>query len=165
MIIRESNMDFKFEEANIFHIEKSGVYQQVGKNVKICEFIVKLKGKILFIEAKNSFSNPQKETFDKNIHDIYQKILNSLLLYSGILLGRPYKILEKLPENLNSLKDKKLGLILIIKNHRKEWLIPIDDKLNSLFHSIKKVFLIDFFKVLNEETAEKYGLIHSDQKQ
>ena len=79
-------MDFKFEEANIFHIEKSGVYQQVGKNVKICEFIVKLKGKILFIEAKNSFSNPQKETFDKNIHDIYQKILNSLLLYSGILL-------------------------------------------------------------------------------
>ena len=70
-----------------------------------------------------------------------------------------------MPENLNSLKDKKLGLILIIKNHRKEWLIPIDDKLNSLFHSIKKVFLIDFFKVLNEETAEKYGLIHSDQKQ
>lgn len=158
-------MDFKFKKENIFHIEKSGVYQQVGKNVKICEFIVKLKGKILFIEAKTTFSNPQKGTFDKDIQDIYQKILNSLLLYSGILLGRPYKSLEKLPENLNSMKDKKIGLILIIKNHKKEWLISIDEKLNLLFYSIKKVFLIDFFKVLNEEIAEKYGLIHSDQKQ
>ena len=63
------------------------------------------------------------------------------------------------------MKDKKIGLILIIKNHKKEWLISIDEKLNLLFYSIKKVFLIDFFKVLNEEIAEKYGLIHSDQKQ
>ena len=115
-------MDFKFKKENIFHIEKSGVYQQVGKNVKICEFIVKLKGKILFIEAKTTFSNPQKGTFDKDIQDIYQKILNSLLLYSGILLGRPYKSLEKLPEK--TLPGHRAMIEMYIAND-KSWLREI----------------------------------------
>ena len=42
--IAESEMNFgDFDETNIFHIEKSRIYKELGTGIKIVEFILKYK--------------------------------------------------------------------------------------------------------------------------
>ena len=42
--ISESEMNFgDFDETNIFHIEKSRIYKELGTGIKIVEFILKYK--------------------------------------------------------------------------------------------------------------------------
>ena len=58
-IISESEMSFgKFDEADLFHIEDSNLYQTLGSGVKTVEFILKYKeDSIVFLEAKKSCPN------------------------------------------------------------------------------------------------------------
>jgi len=54
--ITESGMDFVAD--NAFHIEKSEVYAKLKDNIKTVEFIRAKGDKLLFMEAKSSFPNP-----------------------------------------------------------------------------------------------------------
>ena len=97
----ESGMTFSFADSDVFQIEKSPTYLDLQNGIKVCECIAadSAKAQIFLIEAKSSFSNPQNnlEHFSSNVSDITEKFINSLLLYYGLLLKRPYKTFSELP--------------------------------------------------------------------
>ena len=53
-IISESEMNFgKYDEANLFHIEDSKIYKDIGTGIETVEFILKHnENSIVFLEAK-----------------------------------------------------------------------------------------------------------------
>lgn len=58
-VITESEMNFgKFDEADVFHIEDSQIYKNLGSGIKTVEFILKYdENSIVFLEAKKSCPN------------------------------------------------------------------------------------------------------------
>lgn len=51
--IQESDMNFRsFEKKDIFYIEKSALYNPLGENVKMAEFILKKNNRIIFLGVK-----------------------------------------------------------------------------------------------------------------
>ena len=58
-VITESGMNFgKFDDADIFHIEDSQIYKNLGSGIRTVEFILKYDEKsIVFLEAKKSCPN------------------------------------------------------------------------------------------------------------
>lgn len=165
----ESGMTFLFTDSDIFQIEKCPTYLDIQKGTKVCECIVadSTKAQILLIEAKSSFSNPQnnKEHFSNNVSDITEKFINSLLLYYGLLLKRPYKTFSELPENLQLstfvTKRHRIIPVLIINNFEKEWLPPVKEALNNKIkqYSFSKILLLEDTQVLTKEMAIKLNIV------
>lgn len=57
--IPESDMLFgEFNEEDLFHIEKSNIYKDIGSNIKTVEFILKQKNNIILLEAKKAVLMP-----------------------------------------------------------------------------------------------------------
>lgn len=58
-VITESEMNFgKFDEADVFHIEDSQIYKNLGSGIKTVEFILKYdENSIVFLEEKKSCPN------------------------------------------------------------------------------------------------------------
>lgn len=127
------------------------------------EMICRKGNQLFFIEAKSSSPKPGDEVkFPEFISEICEKFTNSILLYSGMQLNRPYTTIETLPNNLSLLGTSNsipINLTLIINGHEKEWLIPIHDKLNIALLALKKTFAIKNIKVINHETALRHKLI------
>jgi len=158
----ESGMIFRFPAKDCFHIEKSSTYLSISSYVKICECIVRKNNSIIFIEAKSSFARKQsKDDFKKNVKDICDKFYNSILLYAGLLIGRPYNDYSTIPENLQipNIREKKIKIYLIISNFEIGWVKEIDEVINQELTSLKRVFCISDIKVINDSMASKHGLI------
>lgn len=59
----------KFDEAELFHIENSRIYKNLGSGIKTVEFVLRQnKNSIIFLEAKkscpnaaNRYESPKKE--------------------------------------------------------------------------------------------------------
>jgi hypothetical protein len=161
--IEESGMTFSFNENDLFHIEKCATFSAMSQGVKIVEFIVNQSERLVFIEAKKSSPKPDKDNvdFDIFITEIYEKFQNSLLLYIGLMLSRPFSTQSIIPKNhsINQLKHAKIQFYLIINGHKDEWLPPIDEALNLRLKAVKKCFAISSIKVLNDKMALNYNLI------
>ena len=97
-VIVESGMSFVAD--NVFHIEESPLYKRLGKKVKSVEFVRSKGNKLLFVEAKSSFPNPNSltpnpnkgnkigsELFRDEIFDLCEKFIHSLNLYSSVEVG------------------------------------------------------------------------------
>ena len=165
----ESGMTFSFSDSDIFQIEKSPTYLSLKSGTKVCECIVvdSSKTKILLIEAKSSFSNPKSnmEHFSSNVRDITEKFINSLLLYYGLLLNRPYKQYSEIPKNLQlnefSEHQYKIIPILVINDFEKAWLPPVKEALNSKMKGLafSRLLLLEDTQVLTKEMAIKFGIV------
>ncbi|MCD8118841.1 MAG: hypothetical protein LUE29_05065 [Lachnospiraceae bacterium] len=170
MIIYESGMNFgKYEEADVFQIEKSSQYMEklMPNGVKSCEFIRRKANKIYFIEAKTSCPNQitaetqeeKKEKYRKYVDDITQKMRNSLDLYANILLNRypndgvGAHLMEK------DLSSSEIKLVLVVKNAEKAWLEPFEDVFNKLLRDELKIWKIPRVFVINEQMAKEKGLV------
>jgi hypothetical protein len=160
----ESKMLFVWDENDCFRIEKSEAVLGLGDGIKICEFVANWSGTIIFVEAKSSFPHPDSTgDFQGLIQNIYEKFLNSLLIYAGILVGRPYANAATLPSRLSleSIRGARFRFHLVIRGHRDEWLVGVDEALNQKFVAIVPAFAIDSIKAINEKTALAHGLIRS----
>ena len=168
--IVESGMQFGiYAEENVFRIEKSAQYQKklMPHGVKCCEFLLLRDNTILFIEAKTS--NPmeitadtpeeKKKKYNKYIAEIVDKMTHSVLLYANILLcrydsgGVPAKLMN------HDLSDKEIKLVLVVKNAKTEWLIPLRDKLRSELRVFCAIWRINDLFVINELTARQKHLV------
>lgn len=169
-VIEESGMRFgEYDIDNIFQIEKSHQYtDKLRQNeVKCCEFILFRDDTLIFIEAKTT--NPREITaessvekirkYNEYISDILTKMRHSLLMYANILLDRIPNdgispvFLEK------GLSDRKIKLILVVKNAEISWLLPLSEKLNREFSSEMQIWNISRFFVLNEEQAKRKNIV------
>ena len=97
-VITESEMNFgKFDEINLFHIEDSKIYKDLGSGIKTVEFILKYDEKsIVFLEAKkscpnadNRYESAEKERkFEEYYSSITEKFIESLQIYLAMILDK-----------------------------------------------------------------------------
>ena len=64
--IAESEMNFgDFDETNIFHIEKSRIYKELGTGIKTVEFILKYKKDYSNVNCLESMAHSLFKEFDR----------------------------------------------------------------------------------------------------
>lgn len=162
--IIESNMHFgEFDEKRVFQIEASELYRNIGKGIKVVEFISASDvSKLEFVEAKSSSPRPLKnnrERFDEYIDEIYSKFVDSFNLYYSSIFRRN--------RGYNEMSNEFFGLdnsivkfifILVIKDHKKEWLMPINEALKKRMIKHSSIWKSKVI-VLNEDGAKKQGLV------
>ena len=120
--IIESGMSFVTD--NVFYIEKSPLYKDLGESIRSVEFIRVKNENLLLVEAKTTFPNPDNPSEDNlmkfrtEIEDICDKFIHSLNLLSSVEIGLAGDVYDE----AFSLPDKvTLVFILVIKNHQLEW--------------------------------------------
>lgn len=164
MIITESEMNFgPFDENDVCYIEKSKLYQKLGENVKIAEFIFKKRNSIVFVEAKKTAPNPNGESpenFPDYISKISQKLNNTFNLFLSAKLNIAEDIKEEVKNfiSLDEISSRKISFRLVIKDAEKGNLRPIQDALQKELLAQSKIWKIEV-KVINEEIAKKYNLV------
>jgi hypothetical protein len=158
-IITESGMDFIAD--NTFHIEKSDIYTKLKNGIKTVEFIRAKENKLLFVEAKSSFPNPNNPTsitkFQSEIEDICNKFIHSLNLYASIVIGVNMQLL---PDFQSAIKVS-LNFVLIFNNFEHKWCIPVEKALTNQLRKSECIAKIwkPTVLVINHETATKQNLI------
>ena len=169
-VIPESGMNFgKYDEKNLFHIEKSEIYKKLGDGIPTVEFILKYNGNnIIFLEAKkscpnatNRYESKEKERkFEEYYDSITEKFIASLQIYLAAIMDR-YQDTSEIGDNLqsvNNMKDVKLKFVLVIKNAEDiTWLAGPLAELRARLLKIRKIWGVEVM-VLNEELAGEYNL-------
>ena len=170
-VITESEMNFgKFDETDLFHIEESKIYKDLGSGIKTVEFILKYdENSIVFLEAKKSCPNAanrneskeKEQKFEEYYSSVTKKFLASLQIYLALILGK-FQNLEEVGDNLkqiNNMKDIQLKFILVIKNAEDiTWLAGPLAELKARLLQIRKIWDVKIV-VLNKELAREYKLI------
>ncbi|MBF0549075.1 MAG: hypothetical protein HQK60_00940 [Deltaproteobacteria bacterium] len=175
--IGESKMTFgPYPDGHCFYIEKSATYQKIQQGVKMAEFLLLRfsHGKppvVWVVEAKESAPHPETEGdetkagFDKFIADVREKLVNAFSLCVASCLKRHAQAEEELPEPYKALDLSDVGVrfVLVIKNHKDDWLDPIRDALRKSFQATVKTWALSptSVVVLNEVLARQHGLILS----
>ena len=157
--ITESGMDFIVD--NAFHIEKSDIYTKLNESIKTVEFIRAKDDKLLFVEAKSSFPNPNNPksfvNFQSETDDICDKFVHSLNLYASILVG----VNEQLMSDFNSADRVYLDFVLVLNNFEKSWCVRIKDAITNQLRKSKCMAKIwkPEVSVINCEMAQRLNLI------
>lgn len=160
----------KFEETNLFYIEKSNIYKNLGSGIKAVEFVLRQnENSIIFLEAKKSCPNAanryeseiKEEKFEEYYSSISGKFIESFQIYLAAILNR-FQDVSEIGDDLkvvNSFKDIQLKFILVIKNAVDvAWLASPRAELENRLFQMRKIWDIKIV-VLNEELADKYHLL------
>jgi len=159
-VITESGMDFIAD--NSFHIEKSSIYTELSKQrIRSVEFVRAKDDKILFVEAKTTFPNPNNpntenpEKFQSGINEICDKFIHSLNLFSAVKVGVAE---NSFPADFVTPEKASMAFILVIKNHELKWCRKIKAALTAALPSfLKKIWKPEIY-VINQNVARKYNL-------
>ena len=169
-IITESEINFgKFDETDLFHIENSQIYKDLGSGIKTVEFILKYdENSIVFLEAKKSCPNAanryeseeKEQKFEEYYSSVTEKFMASLQIYLAAILDK-FQNTEEIGDKLrtvDSMKDIQLKFILVVKNAKDiSWLAGPLAELRARLLQIRKIWGVDIV-VLNEELAGEYKL-------
>lgn len=173
--IIESGMKFgPYPAGKCFYVEKSQCYDKLQDGVKMAEFLL-LKPQqqglaVWIVEAKTSGPNPNPDpdsntasNFLMYIEEICDKFSNAFLLAIATRLGRHPNANDELPDDFKNLDLQSTGFrfVLVIKNHRADWLEPVKRELVRALKKIVKTWSLhpDPIVVLNQELAKEHGLI------
>lgn len=162
LLVRESGAVFgPFDEARFYYVEKSDSYNRLGKNFSTVEFIfMNRKNQLCFVEAKSSSprQNGNPERFEAWITGVAAKFCDSLQLFLTVYIER------RAEANLGSairhadIKTLPIKFILVIPNHRPEWLAPIQNALKQRLYKTTAMWNVGV-AVMNEDLAKEYGMI------
>lgn len=159
----------KFDERDLFHIEDSKIYKDLGSGIKTVEFILKYNEKsIVFLEAKKSCPNvanryeseEKEQKFEEYYASITEKFIASLQIYLATILDKfenTGEVGDKL-RIVSSMKDIQLKFILVVKNAEDiTWLAGPLAELKARLLQIRKIWGVEI-AVLNEKLADEYKL-------
>ena len=158
-VITESNMGFITD--NAFYIEKSKLYTDLGEGVRSVEFVRVKNNNLLFVEARETFPNPENpidanlNRYNSQIEEICEKFVHSLNLFSSAKVGIAN---ERLPDGLSLPTKSSLVFVFVIKNHKSKWCKPIRKKLISILPEYLNKIWNPTVYVINHETVIKRGL-------
>jgi hypothetical protein len=167
--IRESEMDFGAYEINdLFRIETSRIYKDLGSGVRTVEFILKQNNNILFVEAKKSCPNAankdesheKKVKFEEFYSEMLEKFVDSLQVFLASLTER-YSDTSEVGMNLvgqKTLKNINLRFVLVITSAKLEWLAGPKAMLEEILIKYRRIWNVQVV-VLNQELAREYKLI------
>jgi len=163
ILVEESGVRFgPFAPEDFFYMEKSDAYRKLGPGFSTVEFlIVDSRRKFVFVEAKSSAPNPgAKETsgLDEFIEEISAKFQDSYQLFLASVSGR--RVSREIGENVRRFETASAGIkfVLVIPEHRLEWLAPLSDALKRRLRKTIHMWNIDV-AVINGELARQYRLI------
>jgi hypothetical protein len=163
--IEESGMSFgPFSEDNVFAIESSPLFTNLGKGLKIAEFVLlrdftNRPQEAWVVEAKSSAPKEHTDYVD----EIRQKFTNSIQLTFASCLKRHRNATELLPPGfLNlDLENCPIKCILVVRNFPKAWLDPLQKALIKEMNSLVKTMGLKpgSVVVINDEMARGRNLI------
>lgn len=168
--IVESGMTFgPFLEEHCFYIEKSTAYNKLQNGMQMAEFILIQpdKNMLLVVEAKSSSPNPtnteSSQQFRDFIQEITDKLSNALTFWLALYLERHAEHKGEMSSYFKDIafNSVEIVLLLIIKGHKKEWLVPLKDALQKNLNSTCKIWSLKVV-VLNERLAQRYNLIQQN---
>lgn len=173
--IKESSMIFgEFESDEFFCIEKCRQYtNNLSHNgVKIAEFILHRKNKLIFLEAKTTCPNAavrdkhHSNRFKEYTDEIVEKLQNALDLYANIYLTQcaDDDIPTKFTANNFFKNDTEKVFVLVVKSAETKWLIPYQEELNKVLQTKMKIWKIKHLLVINEEQAIRKNLAVPSQE-
>jgi hypothetical protein len=160
--ITESGMNFIAD--NVFHIEKSPLYTRLRGNVKSVEFVRAKGRKLMFVEARSSFSKPddtddeKSARFREEVGEICYKFEHSLNLYSSVEVGVAD---GDFPAGFKPADKVSLVFILVINGFKTAWCDPIKKALRNQVRQsrcIANIWKPEIF-VINDKTAAARKLI------
>ena len=168
--LSESGLEFgPFDDDLCFPVERSKLYAGLGEGIKMVEFMLVRPGKngvtnLLCVEAKTTMPQQGNQPrFDESFTEIRDKMLNALLLFLGARLGRHAGAADELPAGMRELDLATAGVkfVLVVSNARKDWLDPLQNKMNNVMRPIVKTFNLDPLSVVvvDPAGARKHGLI------
>ena len=171
-VITESDMNFgEFQEDDLFHIENSQIYKELGSGVQTVEFVLRYdKNSIVFLEAKKSCPNAanrlESKDKEKKFEDYYssvtEKFIASLQIYLAAILNR-YGETSEIGDRLwlsHQMKNMQLKFILVVKNAEDvAWLAGPLAELKARLLQVRKIWKVEV-AVLNEELAKKQKLAY-----
>jgi len=159
-VISESGMDFIAD--NTFYIEESTLFKNIGDGIKSVEFIRVIDDKLLFVEAKTTFPNPNNPSIDNyqkflsEANDICEKFIHSLNILASVKVCTTEEVF---PDDFILPEKVIIVFILVIKNHELKWCKPIKKKIiSTLPLYLKKIWKPEIY-VINKNMAIKYNLI------
>jgi len=163
--VKESGMEFgPFDDNFLYEIEHSDLHKSVGEGIKIAEFIFYEDRSECFwiIEAKSSSPRPaSSEDFSRFIREIEEKLTNALFLLNSALLERHRR--PDIPTTFVSvgLNMANYKFILVIREHAKGWLPPLQDAMNRALSRYVKTWNISPMSmlVLNDDMAKSRNMI------
>ena len=169
-IIHESGVDFgPYREEELFHIEQSELYRDLGQGLKATEFVLQADNNIIFVEAKTNAPNPEnrddslekREKFETFFREVPDKFIDSLGVYTAALLKR-YPDTSEIGTALqhSDLAETKIIFALVLTNPaaQADWLPPIKSILEDRLRRWMKIWGIDII-VLNQALAKRFGII------
>jgi hypothetical protein len=134
------------------------------QSLRSVEFVRAKGDKLLFVEARSSFANPNNidagnyAKFQSEVEKICEKFLHSLNMYASVEVGAA-KVL--FPDRFQPPTTVKLTFVLVVKDHEHGWCTPISESLvEALPIYLKKIWRPAVY-VINQETAKKWHLIAS----
>lgn len=156
-------MSFVFDDQSVFLPEIDPCLERL-QHVKACDFVSLYRKKsrktLLFIEAKSS-APYQTEPLKNYLYKIYSQFWHSLFFYISIVFDRHAIANSGLPDTLKHKQNLKIPImcVLVVRNHKKEWLQPLQESLRKEMLGMKNVFALQDIVVTNEQGARKYGLV------
>ncbi|HFC12719.1 MAG TPA: hypothetical protein ENJ56_07735 [Anaerolineae bacterium] len=159
--IIESNLEFVFDADRVFLPEREDFYKKF-QGVKICDMIyLRQDDRLLIMEVKSS--SPQN--LQAYVKEIRQKFNDSLLIYAATWAKRSNTQTNSLPELLQTADalQRKIQLVLIVKNLQRAHLPPLQNKLRKECKSLTSLFSLEQTLVFNVAYAsQKLGLTIND---
>ena len=166
----ESGMEFVEQPGDYFKIETCPTMKALG--VKTCDFVITRKlgarTKVFIIEAKSSAPRPPendntyKESWEEFLQTIYEKMVNTLLVFVGLKTGRHYSRDSDLPLSIKqaSLSDLAITPCLVLREHPEQVLPQVSDALRIKMQPIVKSFVLEQPIVVNADMAIRKGLVN-----
>lgn len=154
--ITESNLKFVLDDGRLFRPEKEDFYTKLSSQVsiRICDFLFVTSDEHLWIvEVKSSAPKDNAAL----VQEIKQKFLDSLLIYVATWANRantPTRYLPPLLQTPDALQ-RRIRLILIIKDHKPDWLPPLRDSLQKACRPLEKLFSLEETQVHNQDSARR----------
>ena len=153
-------MQFDLDTESIFLPEKEAFYQKLaseakeGEGISICDIVLlQPSGCLLIIEAKTSAPKDIREF----VQEIKKKFADSLLVYMLSWANRENTQADNLPLLLKTpdALQRKMRLVLIVRNHKKEWLGALRDSLHRACGPLEKLFSLEETQVYNPDLARR----------
>ena len=158
--------DMSFINCNSFRIDMSKLYESVKSNgIKAVEFIRVKDNELLFVEAKKSLHNPQRDEkaskyFQEEIEQIRDKFIHSLNLFSSVKLGIREEVL---PDDFFLPKNGNLVFVLVVKEHEIDRCKITNAALIKSLNEAMPLYLENIWnpviKVINHEIAIEENLV------
>jgi hypothetical protein len=149
---RYSGMDFIPDNAYV--IEESPARLACTGHIRSVEFIRRKGTRLMFIEAKTTFANPENspEPYKTEVTKVCEKFIHSLSLLSAIKTGVTD---EALPAGFDYSGLVELVFVLVVKKHKAAWCRPIKREIEQMLPiHVKKIWKPSVY-VLNYEMAKE----------